>query len=348
MSKIDVSRWKEFKIGDLFEFTKPPVLHTRQVKEDENGIPYVVRSKFDNGIKCRVELVEEVKPSPAGVITWGAENASFFYQKEPFYSGRDIYYIDTRELSMRACLFLSSCLKTISDKYPYNYGLFPKLLEKEVIKLPATPSGEPDWNYMDSYMAQIMKESEACLENLRLADQKKTAIDVSKWENFEIGTLFKIVKGTRLTKANMREGSNRFIGSSAMNNGLTALIANDEKLHPANTLTVCYNGSVGETFYQDEPFWASDDVNVLYPKFSMTKNIGLFIAPLIRFAGQRYAFVDKWRKDVMKRDYIKLPVDSHGDPDWHFMETYMAKIMQASQKQIEILRHVPAIKINEK
>ena len=42
-----------------------------------------------------------------------------------------------------------------------------------------------------------------------------------------------------------------------------------------NKITVCYNGSVGETFYQDQPFLASDDVNVLYPKFDMTKEIRL-------------------------------------------------------------------------
>ncbi len=190
---------------------------------------------------------------------------------------------------------------------------------------------------MDSFMAKVMKESEACLENLGLADEKKKAVDISQWKEFKIGELFDIVKGTRLTKANMREGDNRFIGSSAMNNGLTTLIANDEKLHPANTLTVCYNGSIGETFYQDEPFWASDDVNVLYPKFTMTKNIGLFIAPLIRSIGQRYAFVDKWRMDVMEKDCIKLPVDSYGCPDWAYMDSFMAKVMKESEACLENL-----------
>ena len=179
-------------------------------------------------------------------------------------------------------------------------------------------------------MAEVMKESKACLENLRLADEKKTAVDISQWKEFEIGKLFDVVKGARLTKANMREGNNRFIGSSAMCNGLTALIANNEKLHPANTITVCYNGSVGETFYQDESFWASDDVNVLYPKFNMTKNIGLFIAPLIRYVGQRYAFIDKWRMDVMKKDCIKLPVDNNGCPDWSYMDSYMANVIKDS------------------
>lgn len=313
------------------------MLHNRQVIEDANGIPYVVRTKFDNGIKCRVQRNDEMKPSPAGVISFGAENATFFYQPEEFVSGRDIYYIDTQELSDGACMFLTACLQPIARKYSYNYGLFPELLKSERIKLPVDFHGCPDWAYMDSFMAEVMKESEACLENLRLADEKKTAVDISQWKEFEIGKLFDVVKGTRLTKANMREGNNRFIGSSAMCNGLTTQIGNDEKLHPANTITVCYNGSVGETFYQDEPFWASDDVNVLYPKFDMNENIGLFIAPLIRSIGQRYAFVDKWRLDIMKKDCIKLPIDGKGNPDWTYIDSYMQSVIQDAESNIETL-----------
>jgi Type I restriction modification DNA specificity domain. len=170
MVKIDTSDWKKFEIGKLFpRIVKPPVLHNRQVIEDANGIPYVVRTKFDNGIKCRVQRNDEMKPSPAGVISFGAENATFFYQPEEFVSGRDIYYIDTQELSDGACMFLTACLQPIARKYSYNYGLFPELLKSERIKLPVDFHGCPDWAYMDSFMAEVMKESEACLENLRLA-----------------------------------------------------------------------------------------------------------------------------------------------------------------------------------
>ena len=164
-ARIDTDEWQEFVVGDLFpNIIKPNVLHTRQVVEDVNGIPYVVRTKFDNGIKYRVHPVDGIEPSPAGVITWGAENATFFYQPEPFLSGRDIYYIDTREYSQKACLFLASCFQTIAHKYPYNFGLFPELLREERIKLPVTKDNNPDWAYMDTYMSEVMqKAKKMCL-----------------------------------------------------------------------------------------------------------------------------------------------------------------------------------------
>ncbi len=148
-------------------------------------------------------------------------------------------------------------------------------------------------------------------------------IDTSKWEPFQISTLFSVVKGTRLTKANMRDGGINFIGASAINNGITAHIANDEHIHPENTITVAYNGSVGEAFYQDKFFWASDDVNVLYPKFTLNKYIALFIIPVLKQTGRKYAFVDKWKKENMETDCILLPVDENHQPDFFYMESYM-------------------------
>lgn len=31
---------------------------------------------------------------------------------------------------------------------------------KKLVRLPATPEGDPDWDYMESYMKKIMDESE--------------------------------------------------------------------------------------------------------------------------------------------------------------------------------------------
>lgn len=168
--EVDTSKWKEFRVGDLFQnIVKPVVLHTRQVVESAEGIPYVVRTKFNNGIKCRVQSVAGVKPSPAGVISWGAENVTFFYQSEPFLSGRDIYYIDVREFNSLVCMFLASCLQTVVHKYPYNFGLFPDLLKEEKIKLPVIVDGTPDWAYMEEYMRLKLESAEADLVAMQSA-----------------------------------------------------------------------------------------------------------------------------------------------------------------------------------
>jgi hypothetical protein len=71
----------------------------------------------------------------------------------------------------------------------------------------------------------------------------------------------------------MRPGNTPFIGAIDDNNGVSHYVA-QPPLHPANTLTVNYNGSVAEAFYQAVPYRCSDDVCVLYPKFSLTPRLG--------------------------------------------------------------------------
>lgn len=149
------------------------------------------------------------------------------------------------------------------------------------------------------------------------------AIDINSWKLFQISDLFDVRKGKRLTKADMKEGKIRFIGASSINNGITAYISNDSHLHPQNTITLSYNGSIGEAFYQDEVFWASDDVNVLYPKFEMSREIAFFIIPLLKTASKRYVFADKWKKEDMEKSKIPLPVDKDGNPDYKYMENHI-------------------------
>lgn len=163
---INIKRWKEFEIGSLFEIKSPKVYHVRQVIEDSAGIPYVVRSKFNNGIKFYVKKEEKLVLNPAKVISFGAENAAFFYQESEYISGRDMYYIDTRKISKNAALFIIACLETITSKYSYNFGLFPKLLKKEKIKLPITKNGDPDFEYMDMYMSKLKNDMQLKLSYL--------------------------------------------------------------------------------------------------------------------------------------------------------------------------------------
>ncbi len=162
--EIDLKQWRAFCIGDLFEIKKADVIHSRGVTEygsddldklHKISVPYIVRTKFNNGIKCRVIKTDTMQPAPSGVISFGAENTTFFYQQEEFVSGRDIYYLDTRNYSKKICLFLISCLQPIAQKYSYNYGLFPDLLKKEMIKLPIDIDGNPDWEYMEQFIDNL-------------------------------------------------------------------------------------------------------------------------------------------------------------------------------------------------
>lgn len=124
MGKIDTSEWKEFKLGyimvgnkkqghGLFEIVNSVAYHGKDVTEtdSDDGINYITRSKFNNGLKAKVVRLDKFKVNPAGTISFGAENADFFYQTEPYITGNKMYYIDTAALSERTCRFLKSILE---------------------------------------------------------------------------------------------------------------------------------------------------------------------------------------------------------------------------------------------
>lgn len=100
--------------------------------------------------------LDKFKVNPAGTISFGAENADFFYQTEPYITGNKMYYIDTAALSERACRFLKSILEaTFTANYSFSDGMIPARIYDECIKLPTAPDGAPDWAYMESYMANL-------------------------------------------------------------------------------------------------------------------------------------------------------------------------------------------------
>ena len=159
-------KWSTFTIEQIFPtIVKPQVYHTREVTQNDNGIPYVVRSKFNNGIKYFVDKPNGAT-NPPKVISFGAENATFFYQENEWISGRDIYYIDTTQIDKYACLFITACLQPIATKYSYNFGLFPELLKKEKIKLPIDDKGNIDYAYMSAYMKALEISSATKIKQL--------------------------------------------------------------------------------------------------------------------------------------------------------------------------------------
>lgn len=163
-------------------------------------------------------------------------------------------------------------------------------------------------------------------------------IDTSGWGEFRIGELFDVVKGSRLRSVDRVDGEIPYIGATLFDNGYVQTIGNDENLHPGGVLTACYNGrATGVTFYQPEQFWATDDVNVLYPKFEMSEEIGLFIAPAIQSVGMNFGWESKWNLPDMIGAVIRLPVTVVGDPDWAYMGQTMRDVMTKQARELDVL-----------
>ena len=168
-------------------------------------------------------------------------------------------------------------------------------------------------------------------------------LNVDEWKEFYLGKLFDIRKGKRLTAADQEDGNNNYIGAIDSNNGVANHIG-QAPIHEGNTISLSYNGSVGEAFYQFEPYWATDDVNALYSYYDdFNQYIGLFIATVLRKEKYKFSYGRKWTLENMNVSIIKLPIQHNADgtpyidsnhiysedgyvPDWQFMEDYMKSL----------------------
>lgn len=349
MTKIDTSGWKTFRAEDLFITEKkgrklqvPTGSEIASKMLNPGTTPRITVSGVNNGITGYYKDIDSKKYRVYENFISVSFLGTVFYQANRASLDMKVHCLKPLdiELTERIAFFLVTMIKVALGNIEYLDQVSSSALPGLELMLPVNAAGKPDWVYMDKYISEVMRESEACLDNLMQSDFEKHTVDISQWREFSIGGLFNVVKGTRLTKANMKMGQTRFIGSSSINNGCTAMIGNTDNMHSSNTITVCYNGSVGETFYQDQPFLASDDVNVLYPRFNMTKEIALFLAPLIKLARARHNYIDKWKLEDMVTDVIKLPVNRSGEPDWAYMEEYMRAVMSNTQADLSAMQAI--------
>lgn len=139
----------------------------------------------------------------------------------------------------------------------------------------------------------------------------------------------------------MTEGLRPFIGASDSNNGVTAWVNNTNESLDSNVLGVNYNGSVCETFFHPYECIFSDDVKRLHLKSGVdSKYIMLFLKTIILQQKCKYEYGYKFNEQRMLRQTILLPVDSSGNPDWHFMEMFMRKLeTQMLETTIEIFKN---------
>ncbi|WP_299103540.1 restriction endonuclease subunit S [uncultured Winogradskyella sp.] len=111
------------EVQKIFDVVYGVNLELNKLEIDPKGINFVSRTAKNNGVSAKVKKYKSLEPTSGGVITvaGGGSVMESFLQKEPFYSGRDLYYLKPKiELSDQEMLYYCICLR--ANKYRFNYG----------------------------------------------------------------------------------------------------------------------------------------------------------------------------------------------------------------------------------
>ena len=299
------------RVDELFYLHQGNGFELYNMNQSPNSnISFVSRTAQLNGVVGKVDLTDGVAPFPAGYITvaLGGSVLSSFVQKDPFYTAFHIMVLEPkRDMTFQEKLFYCMCIQ--NNAYRYSYGRQANKTLKDI----EVPDNAPEW-VNSTPIAPITTHN----ISPKLPQQRQ-------WAEYRMGDLFRFVKGRRLTKADMIEGDTNYLGAISENNGVRQHIQVEPKdISAPNCITVNYNGSVGEAFYQAEPFWASDDVNILYADgWEMNKYNALFIVTVIKANRYRFSYGRKWTLEKMKDTILKLPQSEKGTPDFAYMEDYI-------------------------
>ena len=339
---LNISEWKPFIIEKLFTVKYGVNLELSNCDEiinnEEIGIKFVSRTESNNGVSATVMPIENVIPQKAGLISvaGGGSVLSTFIQPEPFYSGRDLYTLASKDnISFEAKMFIITIIK--ANKYKYSYGRQAnKTLPYLELMLPVVKDDKnapiidktckysdegyvPDWQFMENYIKSLHYKP--------LTTKNKVgnigSLEINNWKSFKVGRILSILNGKGITNDEIEK---------------------KYTVSERSCLTVARSGSAGYVSFHPNGCVVGDSAKILLlPEKIASNGVYLFIQTLLTANRFKYAYGRKVTEEKYAEDEIKLPILMAADgtpvidnsnefsdegyiPDWQFMEDYIKSL----------------------
>lgn len=150
---LNVTEWKEFKIGEIFNIERGTISNLSEIEEGD--CPVVSAYGKNQGIAYYLNV--DKKYSNCLTASFNGSGTGYCaYHEYEFNINTDCgVLIPKFEINKFIGLFLSTVINRISEKYVYGRKLSEERLSNEVIKLPIDKKGEIDLKYMEAYIKTL-------------------------------------------------------------------------------------------------------------------------------------------------------------------------------------------------
>lgn len=300
----------------------------------EGCTPFVGATDSNNGITAFCGNDNSSKDSNVLGVNYNGSVVENFYHPYSALFSDDVkrLHLKNVEGNKYIYLFIKQCILKQKPKFEYGYKFNGERMKEQIILLPSTNDGTPDYAFMEEYMKLIEKKLliryKNYLKTKEIREQREEERIIEyKWKEFDVNEIFpSIIRGRRLKTDDHIIGQMPYVSSSAMNNGVDDFVSNDKGVRIFNNcLTIANSGSVGSTFYHPYSFVASDHVTSL-KNDNFNKYSYLFSGNITSRLSEKYSFNREIKDSRLKREKIMLPVTADNKPDFEFMENYMRKI----------------------
>lgn len=353
--KLRDVKWGEYEVGKLFKFdSSNGIFHAVNLKifdtQIKGSFPYVVRTSQNNGIKGFI--VENKKAlNPGNTISFAQDTAEVFYREQPYFTGNKVKIVSFRNknicLNKSIATFLIPILKSGFRAFSWGSSFETSLLEKVSISLPQTSDGKIDFDFMESFVAELEAERVAelsaylkvsRLDNYELSSDEAAIIDFYKKnqivsKEFRFVDVFNSIKqGRRLKKEDQCPGNIPFVMSGTTNTGVFGYVSNPIAVFPKNSITI---DIFGNSFYRNYGFGAGDDTGVYWSSVKQySKSVMLFFTAAMKKAlSGKFSYGKKLRSSQSLHFKMQLPAKD-GKPDYKTMELLISAIQKLVIKDV--------------
>ncbi len=156
---IESGIWQDYRIGDLFDVG----LSNGDIKADdvdEGDIALISAGETANGVVKHISAGGDGKAEmfDGNKITVDMFGNSY-YQPDPFYAvshGR-VNVLTAQKFTLNKYIGLFIATLIMNEQYRYSYGraVYSNVAADMTIKLPVTPDGSPDWQFMEDYIKSL-------------------------------------------------------------------------------------------------------------------------------------------------------------------------------------------------
>ena len=366
--KLQKVEWGDYYLGDLFEInpTNYYRLQNREIISENGRIPLISNSSTENGIMGFSNLAPLNKGNSitCSDTTIGAD--TMFYQENDFIGYSHIQHLVPKFKPFNkaiAIIIISACRVSTSKQYDYGNKFNRVAMNNTKIQLP-TKKGKIDYEFMESFIAELEAQRIAELEAFLLAselkdynltnEEQKVLEDFENgklnWKEFNIGSLFDIDSYKKRFDANkviISETGKPYVVRTSLNNGIRGFINEDEQyLNDGNTIS--FGQDTATMFYQEQPYFTGDKIKIVKSKDKKFNklNAQFFIATMTKSFSSFSWGSSSYNIKIIGNQQIQLPI--HNDkPNYELIETFITAIQKLVIKEVVLYadRKIEATKL---
>lgn len=152
---------RKFKIVDLFTVKNTHSILNSWIVPNSGVYPYVTAGESNNSILTYINY-DSAQLEDENAILIGGKTTVITYQEKEFFSNDShnlaLYLKDSSNVSKNVSLFLITSLsKALKPIYSWGNSISKRKIQKDYISLPATKTGTPDYEFMETYIRALEK-----------------------------------------------------------------------------------------------------------------------------------------------------------------------------------------------